>query len=75
MSKEMPEYVGVAEFEMHLADEGLVMIRPFGRTESGQRIPLTPFQMVLTNDMAAGLGQDLLDAAAESLSRAQGKRN
>ena len=75
MKEEMPQYVGVAEFEIQLAAEGLVMIRPFGRTESGQRLPLTPFHMALTNDMAAGLGQDLVDAAAESLSRAQGKRN
>lgn len=71
---ELPEYVGLAEMEIHTAPEGHITIRPHANSVDGQ-VPLLPCQVVLTQQQARALAQDLLDAADQSAEEAKERRN
>lgn len=70
MDKKQPEYVALAHFEMHTAPGARVTMRPFVNSENGV-IPSTPWHLVLTQEEARALAQDLLDCADQSQEEAQ----
>ncbi|GEM_PF-5263599 len=74
MEKGIPPYVGVHRIEIQAGPDGCVSIRPFGRSATAE-LPLTPGFLVLTQQMAQELAEDLLGAAAQSMEAHQRSQN
>lgn len=69
-----PEYVRLHSMELKVSDDGHVAIKPFLPTHEGPRAAM-PCHLVLTQQQARELAQDLLDAADQCAEQATASRN
>lgn len=74
MGKPFPEYVALADMEIHTAPGARITIRPFLHGPKG-KIPGLPCHLVLEREQALRLAQDLRDAADQSAEEAARPRH
>lgn len=66
MERNPNEYTGLHETEIEIGPRGHITLLLLGLDHEGRSIPLSPFRVVLNQEQARSLAQNLLDAAAES---------
>lgn len=74
MAKAVPEYVALADMEIHTAPGARVTMRPMLARIDGARVPLGP-HLVLEQEQVRQLARDLLDAADQSAEEAGQERH
>lgn len=66
--------VALARMDLNTAPAGHITIRPLVHGPDGE-LPATPWLLVLTNQQARTLAQDLADCAAQSAEESGGGRH